>query len=134
MGDPTLEAKIFTAVTGLAGDELDQYAERIFNLQRAILVREGWQIPESDSIPGYNFTEPLGADPAGRELTIPGAHGEVVSTSGNVLDWQKFVDMRKEYYSLRGWNPETGLPRAETLKAIGLGDVASSFLSRGYKI
>jgi aldehyde:ferredoxin oxidoreductase len=50
VGDPTLEAKIFSAVTGIAGEELDRYAERIFNLQRAILVREGRRVLESDSI------------------------------------------------------------------------------------
>ena len=36
LGDPHLEAKIFTAVTGIDGAELDRYAERIANLQRIL--------------------------------------------------------------------------------------------------
>ena len=120
MGDPTLEAKIFSAVTGIAGDELDRYTERIFNLQRVILVREGRKVPQSDSIPEYNFTEPLRTDSVGRELIIPGPGEEAVSTVGNILDRERFRSMLKEYYCLRGWNPETGLPNAETLADLGL--------------
>ncbi len=128
VGDPALEAKIFSAVTGIACDELDRYAECIFNLQRTILVREGWRVPESDSIPEYNFREPLETDPIGRELTIPGPGEEVMSTAGNILDRQRFMSMLREYYCLRGWDPETGLPRAETLAALGLDDLATNFL------
>jgi aldehyde:ferredoxin oxidoreductase len=130
VGDPTLEAKIFCAVTGNPGEELEQYAERIVNLQRAILVREGWKVPESDSIPEYNFTEPLTTDPIGRELVIPGPGEGVMSTVGNILDRERFMGLLKEYYRLRGWDSETGLPRAETLEALGLGDLATTFLAK----
>jgi aldehyde:ferredoxin oxidoreductase len=130
VGDPTLEGKIFYAVTGIAGEELDQYAERVFNLQRAILVREGWGVPQYDPIAEYNFTEPLTTDPIGRELIIPGPGEEVSSTVGNILDRDKFRSMLKEYYRLRGWDPETGLPLPETLAALGLGDLATTFLTR----
>jgi aldehyde:ferredoxin oxidoreductase len=127
VGDPALEAKIFCAVTGMADDEFNRYAERIVNLQRTILVQEGRRVPESDLIPEYNFTEPFTTDPIGRELVIPGPGEEVVSTVGNILDREKFMGMLKEYYNLRGWNPETGLPHAETLTALGLDDLAESF-------
>jgi aldehyde:ferredoxin oxidoreductase len=33
----------------------------------------------------------------------------------------------QEYYRLRGWNVATGLPRSETLTALGLADIASAF-------
>ncbi|HUT73155.1 MAG TPA: aldehyde ferredoxin oxidoreductase N-terminal domain-containing protein [Desulfatiglandales bacterium] len=127
VGDPSLEAELFSAVTGISGEKLNQYAERIVNLQRAILIREGRRVPEFDSIPEYNFQEPLGTDILGRELIIPGPGDEAVSTVGNVLDWDRFKDMLKEYYQLRGWDQETGVPRAETLAALGLDDVASGF-------
>lgn len=127
VGDPTLEAKIFSAVTGLSEKGLDRYAERIFALQRAILVQEGWKGVESDSIPDYNFTEPLERDTVGRELTIPGPGDELDSAEGNILDPAQFIAMRKEYYRLRGWNPETGLPYPETWAALGLDDVATRF-------
>jgi aldehyde:ferredoxin oxidoreductase len=130
LGDPTLEAKIFSAVTGIADDELDRYAERIFNLQRAILVREGWRAPESDSISEYNFTEPFETDPIGRKLIIPGPGEEIISTVGNILDPERFKSVLKEYYRLRGWDPETGVPYAETLAALGLEDLAPIFLPK----
>jgi aldehyde:ferredoxin oxidoreductase len=87
-------------------------------------------VPECDSIPEYNFREPLKTDPIGRELTIPGPGEEVMSTVGNILDRRRFMSMVREYYSLRGWDPETGLPRAETLAALGLDDLATSFLAK----
>jgi aldehyde:ferredoxin oxidoreductase len=124
-----LEAKIFSAVTGIGGEGFDRYAERIVNLQRVILIREGRRVPEFDSIPEYNFTEPFTTDPIGRELVIPGSGEEVTSTVGNILDREKFKGMLKEYYCLRGWDPETGLPHPETLEALGLGDLTACFLA-----
>jgi len=32
--------------------------------------------------------------------------------------------MKDEYYSLRGWDVETGLPLRSTLEGLGMGDVA----------
>jgi hypothetical protein len=32
--------------------------------------------------------------------------------------------MRDEFYRLRGWDPETGLQKEETLVNLGLGDLA----------
>ncbi len=43
VGDPTLESQLVSAVTGRDVDEggLNQIGERVFNLNRAVLVREG---------------------------------------------------------------------------------------------
>ncbi|WP_459917584.1 aldehyde ferredoxin oxidoreductase C-terminal domain-containing protein [Desulfocicer niacini] len=43
VGDPPLESRTFSAVTSIKMDEktLNNYGERIFNLERAILIREG---------------------------------------------------------------------------------------------
>jgi aldehyde:ferredoxin oxidoreductase len=38
--------------------------------------------------------------------------------TGNTLDREKFADMLKEYYRLRRWDQETGLPYVETLAAL----------------
>lgn len=127
VGDPDLEAKIFTAVTGVAGEELDPAAERICNIQRAIMLREGRKAPEDDFPPEYNFTEPLQTNTAFGILTVPGLGEEVVDVTGNTLDRDKFTNMLKEYYRLRGWDEETGLPRAETLTALGLDDLVPAF-------
>ncbi len=128
VGDPDLEAEVFTAVTGIAGEKLDQYAETIFNLQRAILVHEGWKVPQSDFPPEYNFTEPLGTDPFGQPVIVPGPGKEPVDATGKILDRDRFISMLKEYYRLRGWDEKTGLPRAETLEALGLDDVVPKLL------
>ena len=120
VGDPDLGAKIFTAVTGVTGEELDQCAERICNLQRAILLREGRKVPEADYPPEFNFTEPYQVTLNSDVTTVPGPNEEAVSFIGNVLDRDRFTSMLKEYYRIRGWDEETGLPHVENLAAIGL--------------
>jgi len=125
VGDPELEAKLFNAVTGKPGEKLDKYTETIFNLQRAILIREGRKTPEADFPADYNFTEPLKVDHFGRPTIVPGGDQEVIDATGKVLDRNNFSNMLKEYYRLRGWNEETGIPETNTLAAIGLDDVAT---------
>ncbi len=123
VGDPGLEAEIFTAVTGIPGEDLDPIAERICNLQRAILVREGRNLPEMDFPLDYNFTEPLEYIPNFNLAMIPGLHEEAVDVTGIMLDRDRFKHMLKEYYNLRGWEGETGLPKGDTLVALGLEDL-----------
>jgi len=50
-----------------------------------------------------------------------------VDTTGKVLNREKYIDLLKEYYRLRGWDEATGLPRAETLAALGIDDLAAAF-------
>ena len=127
MGDPELEARLFSAVTGKAGEELVDYAERICIQQRAILLREGRKFPEADYPPEFNFTQPLQTDSRGQPVMLPGPGDEVVAASGKMLDREKFTNMLKEYYRLRGWDEATGLPRPETLQHLGLDDLSSFF-------
>jgi len=124
VGEPDLEAKIFTAVTGIEGNEIDRCAERIVNVQRAIMIREGRKVPEDDFPPAVNFTEPLKPGP---QMMVPGLSDEPVDVSGRVLEKDKFIDILKEYYRLRGWDEDTGLPRTETLSALGLDDLMPAF-------
>jgi aldehyde:ferredoxin oxidoreductase len=126
VGDPDIEAKIFTAVTGIAGEEVDRCGERVCNLQRAILVREGRRVPEADFPPEYNFTEPIQALAHFPVTVVPGPDEEAVDIRGKILDRAKFTSMLKEYYRLRGWDEKTGLPQAETLVALGLDDLTST--------
>lgn len=127
IGDPDLEAKIFTAVTGVDSSKLDKCAERIFNLQRAILAREGRKTPQADYPPEYNFTEQLGLDDCGRQMIMPGPGEEQVDATENKLDRTKFTSMLKEYYRLRGYDKETGLPKADTLAALDLQELIPTF-------
>jgi aldehyde:ferredoxin oxidoreductase len=120
LGDPNLIADIFTAVTGMHGAELDRYAERHYNLQRLILLREGRKVPQADYPPEFNFTQPLKAVPNFGTSLVPGPDDEVVDMAGGILDREKYLNMLKEYYRLRGWDEATGIPRPETLAALGL--------------
>ena len=121
VGDPGLEAKVFTAVTGIESREIEKCGDVLSNLQRAILLREGRKVPRDDYPPEFNFTTPF--NPPG-PFIVPGPGDEAVNASGKTLDRDKFLNMLKEYYQLRGWDKETGLPLAETLAKLGLQDLA----------
>jgi aldehyde:ferredoxin oxidoreductase len=133
VGDPTLESRLLTAVSGVVTDEaaLNRTGERIFNLQRAILLREGWQPRKSDVPAEFNFTDPVQTDPLNPQLLVPGLTEEPVSVKGNVLDRKKFEEMREEFYALRGWDPDTGLQRSNTLERLDLSDVAQQLKEQG---
>jgi aldehyde:ferredoxin oxidoreductase len=133
VGDPTLESRLFSAVTGIDTDEegLLAYGERIFNQQRAILLREGWKAKEHDMPAEYNFIEPVVEDMLNPQLIVPGPTEEPVSIRGNVLDRKKFDEMREEFYNLRGWDPKTGLQKKETLARLDMTDVAEELEKSG---
>jgi aldehyde:ferredoxin oxidoreductase len=64
-------------------------------------------------------------------LVVPGPTEDPVSIRGNVLDRQKFDEMREEFYNLRGWDPETGLQKKETLARLDMADVAEELERAG---
>jgi aldehyde:ferredoxin oxidoreductase len=114
VADTALMAKLFQAVTGVEMDAqaLDRAGERIFNLLRAIDVRDSGRTREVD-------------ESAARSLTHP------AFTEGVSLDLERFWPMLDTYYRLRGWDVETGWPTAERLVALGLGDVAEGLAKVG---
>jgi aldehyde:ferredoxin oxidoreductase len=118
-GDPEIEAKLFTAVTDIPAEILKEIGERIYNLQRLILLREGRKTPDADYPPEYLFTEPL-ESPVHTGMMVPGPGDSAFDTSGAVLDREKYLAMLKKFYRLRGWDEETGLPLQETLEKLGL--------------
>jgi aldehyde:ferredoxin oxidoreductase len=133
VGDPTLESKLLSTVTGNLIDEEGLYrtGERIFNLQRAILVREGHKGRASDILPEPFYTRPLKSSVQDTECLAPGKDGEVISRKGTVVDRDKFEQMKDEYYQLRGWDMTTGLQKYAKLNELGLKDVADDLKSRG---
>ncbi|MFC1494490.1 aldehyde ferredoxin oxidoreductase family protein [Thermodesulfobacteriota bacterium] len=135
INEPALEWQIFSAVTGKEVDEEGLYrlGERNVNMQRAVLLRQGWDGRNDDQIMDYYFTQPLKkgelfCDP---ECIVPGKDGEITSVEGRVFDRQDFEKLKDEYYELRGWDVETGLPRAETLRNFEMEDVAEDLAGRG---
>ncbi|HJX13134.1 MAG TPA: aldehyde ferredoxin oxidoreductase N-terminal domain-containing protein [Dehalococcoidales bacterium] len=133
LGDPSLYQRIFMAVTGreVDGAELYRLGERIFNLQRAILLREGWRGREGDRLLDYHHEEPLRYVRFNRQLRVPGKDGEVASREGQVVDRDEFEKMKSEYYGLRGWDVESGLPTRAKLEELQLRDIADDLDERG---
>ncbi|MBC7235962.1 MAG: hypothetical protein H5T69_08975 [Chloroflexi bacterium] len=108
VADTALMAKLFQACTGVEMDEktLDRAGERIFNLLRAIDVRNHGRTRAIDKYTARTLTHPA-------------------FTDGVSLDLEQFWPMLDKYYELRGWDPATGWPTRERLQALGLGDVAN---------
>ncbi len=132
-GGPALASQIFSAVTGRELDEegLNKIGERIFNLQRAVLTRQGWGGREGDRLLDYLHEEPIQYLRFNRECKVPGRNGEVTTRKGTVIDREEFEKMKSEYYERRGWDVESGLPTRAKLEELQLGDVARDLERRG---
>jgi len=133
LGDPSLESRLVSAVTGVETSEegLHRIGERVFNLHRAILLREGHRGIGDDRLPDAWHTVPLKGDVTNPELVVPGRGDQVVSMKGAVVDRRAFERMREEYYGLRGWNTRSGLPTRGSLTELDLRDIADNLDSRG---
>lgn len=133
VGDPSLESQILSAVTGREVDEtgLLRLGEKVFNLQRSILSREGHQGRLSDHLPEYNFTTPLKYDVLNPEMLVPGPDGQPVSRKGMTIDVAAFEKMKDEYYQMRGWDVTSGKQTKEKLAELGLADIAVQLDTRG---
>lgn len=88
----------------MSSAEVRRVGERIVNLERAFIVREGIR-RRDDSLPKRFREEPL---PEG-------------ASKGTVFDQEPMLD---EYYAERGWDRETGIPTRTTLLRLGLTDAA----------
>ncbi|MBI4790738.1 MAG: aldehyde ferredoxin oxidoreductase family protein [Chloroflexi bacterium] len=99
------QAEAIRTMTGMAMDaaRLKSIGERIYNLQRAYNALHG--ITRADDVLPWRFTQ----------IPSPSGHAK-----GSVC---RLDEMLPEYYALRGWDAETGLPRAETLTRLGLNEV-----------
>lgn len=128
VGDPTLESQLCEAVTGQRIDEEGLYkvGARVFNLQRAILTREGRKGREQDCLEEFNFTEPLKWDFGNPNCLVPGKNGETFSRKGMVVDRDQFEKMKDEYYGIRGWDVQTGLQKRTALEKLDLVEVADN--------
>jgi len=133
VGDPTIESQILSAVTGLALDEeeLNGIGERVFNLLRAIAVREGHRGRDADHVPAHCYTVPLEYEMSNPECLVPGKDGAVISRKGMVVDGGEFEKMKDEYYQLRQWDVATGLQTRTKLEELGLKGVAADLDRRG---
>ncbi|MFQ5812234.1 MAG: aldehyde ferredoxin oxidoreductase family protein [Anaerolineae bacterium] len=97
-------AELLQAATGwdITGEEVQRIGERIVNLERLFIGREGIT-RQDDTLPRRFLEEPL-----------PEGSGP---SSGSVLELEPMLD---EYYRARGWDVQTGLPMRERLEELGL--------------
>ncbi|MFA5054582.1 MAG: aldehyde ferredoxin oxidoreductase N-terminal domain-containing protein [Dehalococcoidia bacterium] len=133
IGDPSLDSRMLAAVVGGEPDEQGLYSvgERVFNLQRAILAREGHRGRAADVLDDVFYTRPIKFMGLNVECKVPGKNGEIASRKNTVVDREKFEAMKDEYYKLRGWDAATGLQTKKQLESIGLGDIVSEMEERG---
>jgi aldehyde:ferredoxin oxidoreductase len=136
MGDPSLESALLSSVTGrdITEGELIRIGERVFNLQRSILAREGHRGRGHDTLHEAFHTRPLKWSVQDPECLAPGKDSEVISRKGAVVDRSEFEAMKDEYYALRGWDVATGLQTSAVLTDLGLRDVAEDLHARGLTI
>jgi aldehyde:ferredoxin oxidoreductase len=99
-------AELLQAATGweITGEEVRQIGERIVNVERVLIAREG--ITRADDVLPRRFLEEPLAEGSG-------------PSAGSVLELEPMLD---EYYSARGWDVETGLPTRAKLAELGLSD------------
>jgi len=98
--EPKFFAQIMTAVTGIdqTPDGLRRKGEGIYNLERVLGAREGIT-RKDDTLPERIFTDP-----------VPGGPAE-----GQVISHAEFDAMLDQYYALRGWDGDTGLPPSNVI-------------------
>jgi len=129
VGDPALESQLLSAIIGRETDEVElrRIGERIFNLHRAILLRQGWGGRTGDRLLDSFHHEPLkkGEVFFNPDALMPGPDGETISRIGSVVDRDEFEKMKSEYYQLRGWDITTGFPTRARLNELGLSDIIS---------
>ncbi|NLD37834.1 MAG: hypothetical protein GX654_13285 [Desulfatiglans sp.] len=121
----TMEAKILSAITGKYFDKKEylRTGERIFNLQRAIMIRQGTGGRTGDTIMDFYHTDPLETMFKNPECIAPGKDKAIISKKGNIFDRNDFRLLINEYYSIRGWDIETGIQISDKLKELDMADI-----------
>lgn len=102
---PELLAQFASGVTGLdlSGKEFCRIGERIWNMERLLAVR-GSVSRADDNLPQRFLSEPLPDGP----------------NRGRAISPSDFNCMLDDYYSLRGWDLQTGHPTREKLRELDL--------------
>ncbi len=121
-GDNSIESMFYSLATGdrKSRQDLDEVGERIFNLHRALTIRDMGtkeMRKEHDAIPAWVFKDASGKPP----FTKGTIHMDKEDT-------KKGMDM---YYEEMGWDKETGAPTTSTYQKLGLVKVAEELGKKG---
>jgi aldehyde:ferredoxin oxidoreductase len=110
-------SSLYSMATGIDLDEKSMMtaAERVYNMERAFLVRVG--ISRKDDILVGKWV---------KESVPTGSH------KGEMIDPKKWEAMLDEYYHLRGWN-SNGIPTPDKLKELDLKDVSEKIHKKDAK-
>ena len=102
-----LYSKLLHSATGVEKFKDPRYlwlvGERIFNLERAFIARDGFDVSQ-DSMPERILKEPVPREPS----------------KGQIFELDVLL---KDYYKVRGWN-ERGIPTKEKLVELDLPEAA----------
>jgi aldehyde:ferredoxin oxidoreductase len=117
-------AGLYSSATGIevTADDMKKAAERIWNLFKAINVREGFS-RKDDRFPP-RWLEPM-KGPDGEDIPVTTCEGRSVSVD-------TFNRMLDEYYEERGWDIRKGIPTKEKLTELDLADIAADLEKWGY--
>lgn len=109
-GDMPYYSAVLTAATGVdfTPQRLIEASERYLNLAKAYNVRLGLGRRDDHFDPGCKK---------------PQGYNE-----------EEYDKMLSRYYELHGWDPDTGIPRRDTLEELGLKNVADDLEKRGIKL
>ncbi|HVN24895.1 MAG TPA: aldehyde ferredoxin oxidoreductase [Syntrophorhabdales bacterium] len=116
-GDDSMESKLYSLATGdkKSREELDQVAERIFLLHRALTIRDMGtkeMRTKHDTIPEWVFHDPADK-PAFTKGTIRMEKDDIESAM-------------RIYYEEMKWDKATGAPTADVYRRLGLSRVADN--------
>ncbi len=116
-------AEFYSAASGIetTPGEMLRAGERIWNLYKALNVREGFG-RKDDRFPP-RWLEPL-RPPTGEEIILRDCLGRPLSAEG----LERLLD---DYYDERGWDVERGIPTKEKLTDLGLASVAENLIKQG---
>jgi aldehyde:ferredoxin oxidoreductase len=121
-GDDSIESVLYSVATDdrKSREELDQVAERIFVLHRALTIRDmetKEMRTQHDTVPDWVFMDKSGKAPF---------------TKGTIRMDQADIEKGKEmFYKELGWDEATGAPLVETYQRLGLGYVATDLGKKG---
>jgi aldehyde:ferredoxin oxidoreductase len=117
--NPVVASAMYVAVTGipLSPEEFLTAGERVWNLQKVLNVREGFD-RKDDAFPERWITEPLKFGE--KELRLQDyCRTLTISTREEA---EKLLD---EYYEERGWDVKRGIPTKEKLTKLGIPEAAA---------
>jgi aldehyde:ferredoxin oxidoreductase len=121
-GEDSIESLLYSLATGdkKSREELDEVAERVFLLHRALTIRDMGNKEmrtQHDTIPDWVFTD---------------STGKGTYTQGtNRMDREDIKLAMDMYYEEMGWDQKSGSPTVAAYHRLGLRDVADELTKKG---